>query len=109
MSIFFTDELCFRAVGRKGCDLTMKDEQANDAFALNMDALIWFPCLIMKHLFSRSTGRPILDFIEFPNRNCNRNCNLKTSYALPKSQVHQGTNLFTSAATNKRVYFPKGG
>src|SRR6218665_1655779 len=38
------------------------------------------------------------------NRNCNRNRNrnLKTSKALLKSQAHQGTSLFTSAATNQR-------
>src|SRR6218665_3159594 len=39
---------------------------------------------------------------------CNRNRNLKTSKALLKSQAHQGTSLFTSAATNQRG-FPKGG
>ena len=33
---------------------------------------------------------------------CNRNRNLKTSKALLKSQAHQGTSLFTSAATNQR-------
>ena len=33
--------------------------------------------------------------------------NLKTSKALLKSQAHQGTGLFTSAATNQRG-FPKG-
>src|SRR6218665_1204002 len=32
----------------------------------------------------------------------NRNRNLKTSKALLKSQAHQGTSLFTSAATNQR-------
>jgi len=32
----------------------------------------------------------------------NRNCNLKISKALLKSQAHQGTSLFTSAATNHR-------
>src|SRR6218665_3025392 len=31
-----------------------------------------------------------------------RNRNLKTSKALLKSQTHQGTSLFTSAATNER-------
>src|SRR6218665_278434 len=36
------------------------------------------------------------------NRNRNRNRNLKTSKALLKSQAHQGTSLFTSAATNQR-------
>src|SRR6218665_841417 len=35
-------------------------------------------------------------------RNRNRNRNLKTSKALLKSQAHQGTSLFTSAATNQR-------
>src|SRR6218665_682557 len=39
---------------------------------------------------------------------CNRNRNLRTSKALLKSQAHQGTSLFTSAATNQRG-FPKGG
>ena len=34
----------------------------------------------------------------------NRNSNLKTSKALLKSQAHQGTSLFTSAATNQRVF-----
>ena len=38
---------------------------------------------------------------------CNRNRNLKTSKALLRSQAHQGTSLFTSAATNQRG-FPKG-
>src|SRR6218665_2004247 len=38
----------------------------------------------------------------------NRNRNLKTSKALLKSQAHQGTSLFTSAATNQRGV-PKGG
>src|SRR6218665_302190 len=37
--------------------------------------------------------------------NCNRN--LKISKALLKSQAHQVTSLFTSAATNQRV-FSKG-
>ena len=37
---------------------------------------------------------------------CNRN--LKTSKALLKIQAHQGTSLFTSAATNQRG-FPRGG
>src|SRR6218665_2852080 len=32
----------------------------------------------------------------------NRNRNLKTSKALLKSQAHQGTSLFTSAATKQR-------
>jgi len=36
------------------------------------------------------------------NRNRNRNRKLKTSKALLKSQAHQGTSLFTSAATNQR-------
>src|SRR6218665_3879568 len=36
-----------------------------------------------------------------------RNRNLRTSKALLKSQAHQGTSLFTSAATNQRG-FPKG-
>src|SRR6218665_1209640 len=36
------------------------------------------------------------------NRNRNRNRNLRTSKALLKSQAHQGTSLFTSAATNQR-------
>src|SRR6218665_428430 len=35
-------------------------------------------------------------------RNRNRTRNLKTSKALLKSQAHQGTSLFTSAATNQR-------
>src|SRR6218665_4167979 len=34
--------------------------------------------------------------------NRNRNRNLRTSKALLKSQAHQGTSLFTSAATNQR-------
>ena len=34
--------------------------------------------------------------------NRNRNRNLKTSKALLNSQAHQGTSLFTSAATNQR-------
>jgi len=38
----------------------------------------------------------------------NRNHNLKISKALLKSQAHQGTSLFTSAATNQRG-FSKGG
>ena len=33
------------------------------------------------------------------------NRNLKTSKALFKSQAHQGTSLFTSAATNERGVF----
>jgi len=37
----------------------------------------------------------------------NRNRNLKTSRAPLKNQAHQGTSLFTSAATNQRG-FPKG-
>jgi len=37
---------------------------------------------------------------------CNRN--LKISKALLKSQAHQGTSLFTSAATNQREGFLKG-
>jgi len=37
----------------------------------------------------------------------NHNCNIKISKALLKSQAHQGTSLFTSAATNQRG-FPKG-
>src|SRR6218665_149301 len=41
-------------------------------------------------------------------RNRNRNRNLETSKALLKSQAHQGTSLFTSAATNQRGVF-KGG
>ena len=38
----------------------------------------------------------------------NRNRNLKTSKAPLKSEAHQGTSLFTSAATNQRGV-PKGG
>src|SRR6218665_4021854 len=38
----------------------------------------------------------------------NRNRNLKTSKAILKSQAHQGTSLFRSAATNQSG-FPKGG
>src|SRR6218665_2497876 len=34
-------------------------------------------------------------------RNRNRNRNLKTPKALLKSQAHQGTSLFTSAATKR--------
>ena len=41
-------------------------------------------------------------------RNRRRICNLKISKALLKSQAHQGTSLFTSAATNQRG-LPKGG
>src|SRR6218665_1787109 len=37
-------------------------------------------------------------------RNRNRNRNLKLSKALLKSQAHQGTSLFTSAATNQRGF-----
>ena len=40
--------------------------------------------------------------------NRNRNRNLKTSKALLKSQAHQGTSLFTSAATNQRGFFQRG-
>src|SRR6218665_2868607 len=40
--------------------------------------------------------------------NRNRNRNLKISKALLKSQAHQGTSLFTSAAANQRRGFPKG-
>src|SRR6218665_2655279 len=40
-------------------------------------------------------------------RNGNRNCNLKMSKALLKSQAHQGTSLFTSAATNQRGVFQR--
>ena len=36
------------------------------------------------------------------------NRNLKIAKALLKSQAHQGTSLFASAATNQRG-FPKGG
>src|SRR6218665_1027492 len=43
-----------------------------------------------KHIFRLGIG------------NRNRNRNLKTSKALLKSQAHQGTSLFTSAATNQR-------
>src|SRR6218665_986413 len=42
------------------------------------------------------------------NRNRNRNRNLKTSKALLKSQAHQGTSLFTSAATNQRGRLQRG-
>jgi len=38
----------------------------------------------------------------------NRNRNLKTSKALLWSQAHQGTRLFTSAATNQRGVFQEG-
>src|SRR6218665_1441470 len=41
-------------------------------------------------------------FIVTSATNRNRNRNLKTSKALLKSQAHQGTSLFTSAATNQR-------
>ena len=34
----------------------------------------------------------------------NRNRNLRTSRAPLKSQAHQGTSLFTSAATNQGVF-----
>ena len=44
----------------------------------------------------RGRARPIL------KKARNRNRNLKTSKALLKSQAHQGTSLFTSAATNQR-------
>src|SRR6218665_109362 len=43
-----------------------------------------------------------LFFLIFSLCNRNRNRNLKTSKALLKSQAHQGTSLFTSAATNQR-------
>jgi len=38
----------------------------------------------------------------------NRNRNLKISKAPLKSQAHQGTCLFTSAATNQRAFFQRG-
>ena len=37
-----------------------------------------------------------------------RNRNLKISKALLKSEAHQGTSLFTSAATNQRGVFKEG-
>ena len=42
------------------------------------------------------------------DRNRRPNRNLKISKALHKSQAHEGTSLFTSAATNQRG-FPKRG
>src|SRR6218665_6929 len=51
---------------------------------------------------------PYANCLLISNSNRNRNRNLKTSKALLKSQAHQGTSLFTSAATNQRG-FPKGG
>src|SRR6218665_978839 len=47
----------------------------------------------------------ILIYFHILNKSsANRNliCNLKTSKALLKSQAHQGTSLFTSAATNQK-------
>jgi len=37
----------------------------------------------------------------------NRNRNLNTSKALLKSQAHQSTSIFTSAATNQRFLFQR--
>src|SRR6218665_3353829 len=48
-----------------------------------------------------STGAAGALFSRNRNRR-NRNRNLETSKALLKSQAHQGTSLFTSAATNQR-------
>jgi len=42
---------------------------------------------------------------KWPTYDTGRNRNLKTSKALLKSQAHQGTSLFTSAATNQRWAF----
>src|SRR6218665_198545 len=52
--------------------------------------------------------KPKADILNTNCSNRNRNRNLKISKALLKSQAHQGTSLFTSAATNQRG-FPKGG
>ena len=52
---------------------------------------------------------PIFKRPRLTNRNCNHSRNLKTSKALLKSQAHQGTSLFTSAATNQREVFQRGG
>src|SRR6218665_3956501 len=61
-----------------------------------------FPLILIKICHVKMTS--LIYFC--PNRNRNRN--LKTSKALLKSQAHQGTSLFTSAATDQRG-FPKGG
>ncbi|PGH37828.1 MAG: hypothetical protein CRN43_18835 [Candidatus Nephrothrix sp. EaCA] len=56
-------------------------------------------------------GRALPEICELWMMECDnakdRNRNLKISKALLKSQVHQGTSLFTSAATNQRG-FSKG-
>src|SRR6218665_2444973 len=44
----------------------------------------------------------VVDCNHAGTRNRNRNRNLKISKALFKSKAHQGTSLFTSAATNQR-------
>src|SRR6218665_2374540 len=52
---------------------------------------------------------PLQGNLGFPSIDIqHRNRNLKTSKALLKSRAHQGTSLFTSAATNERG-FSKGG
>ena len=70
---------------------------------------------ILLHLHRRNNGRIsgqnlcLMNALTLNrNRNRNRNRKLKTSKALLKSQAHQGTSLFTSAATNQRGIF-KGG
>src|SRR6218665_2304355 len=53
-------------------------------------------CFLLAHICSAWT------YILYGLPQGNRNRNLKTSKALLKSQAHQGTSLFTSAATNQR-------
>src|SRR6218665_398955 len=50
----------------------------------------------------------VVDCNHTGTRNRKRNRNLKISKVLLKSKAHQGTSLFTSAATNQKG-FPKGG
>src|SRR6218665_2841109 len=50
----------------------------------------------------------VVDCNHAGTRNRNRNRNLKISKVLLKSKAHQGTSLFTSAATNQKG-FSKGG
>ena len=52
-------------------------------------------------------GRMVPKQKHLSGRNRNRNRNLKTSKALLKSQAHQGTSLFTSAASGRVCPWPE--
>ena len=91
--LFYNPDFRFRSI--QGCCMSFVDSPQTFS-CFNRRKLYTFFCFCLSDIHRHKSGYNIRIFYR------NRNRNLRLSTAPLKRQMHKGTSLFTSAATNQR-------